>query len=522
MRVYREFSGTLESLSDDDLKKFNREVGAMTEHLVRTGQEVPQAAFDAWVESFDLLNPTVVSLSETLEDMPTLPPDFLQIPTISLDQALGSFKKLNVEAFKGKSAFGKWGASVKGGFKNLWSGMTGGTGKISGLFAKLGSGIMDGFGSIISGGLSSLISMGVGVAMKGLGKLGSWIKGKFGVSEAEKEGRNLVKVFEDTVAASLNQIQQAEAGGSAWKQTVIGVRDAYLSAGRSAEEAMGDVERLWKASKKGPAAVKAVIKSMQGVIDLGKQVKDMEENWRGAEEAAKRYGLSLDDLGPKFKARKWASEVKQLTSDWQLLNVQGAKADTIARKMSPAVQKVIDKYRKAGISIPSSLKPVIDHQIKMGLLLDEDGKKLTSLKDIKFAEPLTRQFARIATSIEKLVDVLTGRGGITDALDEVNRTKIKDKTFTVTQRFKSDHEDNGFNGYDESFAHGTGGRYVDFGAGTPALLHGRERVMTEAEGRSEVASLGGVEKRLTSIERLLRDQPRAFGIAMSDTMNLQN
>ena len=522
MRVYREFSGTLESLSDDDLKKFNREVGAMTEHLVRTGQEVPQAAFDAWVESFDLLNPTVVSLSETLEDMPTLPPDFLQIPTISLDQALGSFKKLNVEAFKGKSAFGKWGASVKGGFKNLWSGMTGGTGKISGLFAKLGSGIMDGFGSIISGGLSSLISMGVGVAMKGLGKLGSWIKGKFGVSEAEKEGRNLVKVFEDTVAASLNQIQQAEAGGSAWKQTVIGVRDAYLSAGRSAEEAMGDVERLWKASKKGPAAVKAVIKSMQGVIDLGKQVKDMEENWRGAEDAADRYGLSLDDLGPKFKARKWAEDVKQLTSDWQLLNVQGAKADTIARKMSPAVQKVIDKYRKAGISIPSSLKPVIDHQIKMGLLLDEDGKKLTSLKDIKFAEPLTRQFARIATSIEKLVDVLTGRGGITDALDEVNRTKIKDKTFTVTQRFKSDHEDNGFNGYDESFAHGTGGRYVDFGAGTPALLHGRERVMTEAEGRSEVASLGGVEKRLTSIERLLRDQPRAFGLAMSDTMNLMN
>lgn len=36
----------------------------------------------------------------------------------------------------------------------------------------------------------------------------------------------------------------------------------------------------------------------------------------------------------------------------------------------------------------------------------------------------------------------------------------------------------------EGFAHGTGGRFLDFGRGTPVMLHGRERVMTEAEGRS--------------------------------------
>jgi len=54
------------------------------------------------------------------------------------------------------------------------------------------------------------------------------------------------------------------------------------------------------------------------------------------------------------------------------------------------------------------------------------------------------------------------------------------------------------------------------------VLHGKERVMTEAEGKSEAVSMVGVEKRLTSIERLLRDQPRAFGLAMSDTMSLLN
>lgn len=33
----------------------------------------------------------------------------------------------------------------------------------------------------------------------------------------------------------------------------------------------------------------------------------------------------------------------------------------------------------------------------------------------------------------------------------------------------------------EGFASGTGGRFRDFGAGTPAILHGRERIMTERE-----------------------------------------
>jgi hypothetical protein len=42
-----------------------------------------------------------------------------------------------------------------------------------------------------------------------------------------------------------------------------------------------------------------------------------------------------------------------------------------------------------------------------------------------------------------------------------------------------------------NFNEGTKGRYLDFGTGTPVMLHGKERVMTEAEGRAE-ASGGGV------------------------------
>lgn len=43
--------------------------------------------------------------------------------------------------------------------------------------------------------------------------------------------------------------------------------------------------------------------------------------------------------------------------------------------------------------------------------------------------------------------------------------------------------DPGYSGY--GFAGGTRGQYLDFGRGTPVMLHGRERVMTEAEGRQD-------------------------------------
>ncbi len=39
-------------------------------------------------------------------------------------------------------------------------------------------------------------------------------------------------------------------------------------------------------------------------------------------------------------------------------------------------------------------------------------------------------------------------------------------------------------GQGNGFAGGTHGQYLNFGAGTPVMLHGRERVMTEAEGKS--------------------------------------
>ena len=52
---------------------------------------------------------------------------------------------------------------------------------------------------------------------------------------------------------------------------------------------------------------------------------------------------------------------------------------------------------------------------------------------------------------------------------------------------------------DDQFATGTRGRYLDFGAGTRVTLHGRERVVTEAEGRQESTSSARLEREIAAL-----------------------
>lgn len=68
------------------------------------------------------------------------------------------------------------------------------------------------------------------------------------------------------------------------------------------------------------------------------------------------------------------------------------------------------------------------------------------------------------------------------------------------------------------FASGTGGRLLDFGAGTPVVLHGRERVVTEAEQSSNDGQVAGLlraillavqQNRVTSVQVAGREILRA-------------
>ena len=129
-------------------------------------------------------------------------------------------------------------------------------------------------------GLGKVLGQAAGMAIPLVGPVIGSLVGKLfsfgGPSKAEQAGRKTAGAFRDGVIATLNDGQLAEASKAAlgaWRgnergaQFLIGVRDAYLSVGKSAAQAESAVTRLWRAEKRGPDAVAAVQRELQGVLD---------------------------------------------------------------------------------------------------------------------------------------------------------------------------------------------------------------------------------------------------------------
>ena len=83
------------------------------------------------------------------------------------------------------------------------------------------------------------------------------------------------------------------------------------------------------------------------------------------------------------------------------------------------------------------------------------------------------------------------------ALDRIPRTL----TFEHHTRYSSSGSPGATNR--SGLQSGTHGRFVDFGGGTAVVLHGRERVVTEAEGRREASDLGALRQELADLKRIM-------------------
>ena len=195
--------------------------------------------------------------------------------------------------------------------------------------------------------------------------------------------------------------------------------------------------------------------------------------------------------------------------------------------MSPNIFAMVDAYNELGIPIDANTQRLLDMAIANGQVHPED--------QVSGWDLVVAAIDRLATRLENLVTDITNVPNVNVDVeydDPGFTANIPDEVLVYVNYHgyqSGEHGGEGTPNYEYGeYAHGGVG---DFGSGTMAMLHGNEAVIPLQGGAVPVdLGRGGdgssgmqiVEDRLTSIERLLRDQPRAFGLAIQDSLTLSD
>ena len=133
-----------------------------------------------------------------------------------------------------------------------------------------------------------------------------------------------------------------------------------------------------------------------------------EISYKKMEEAAKRYGIATEALGPKFRAAKMHETAQQILEDLDLLQRGGADMNTVlgSAGMAGALSKIALESRKFGTEIPGNMRPWLEQLAKSGQLLDENGQKITDLSTLHFGDEIKVGLERIADLLQKFLDKL--------------------------------------------------------------------------------------------------------------------
>lgn len=414
-------------------------------------------------------------------------------------------------------AMGKWGQEIFGGAG--WK--AGGFGAAGG--AAAGAAI----GSVLPG-----IGTAVGAIVGGLAGMAA---GFIGTSKQVKETSAGVEQFQQKIRDTLTDQQRAEAGGEVWKETVIGVRDAYLATGRTAEEAEDAVSRMWDTGnpERALAAVEEINAAMQEyalhmqnvgeatsifdaimeagsqgipasfqpaidkLIEMGLLTDAQVEKLRGLNEAAvdvdqlKRdielFGGRLDSLGPRFAQANLDKTAGQYINAIDRMVKAGGDVGGILFDAKEELSKLAVEAIKTGRTLPANMKPWIEDLAKSGNLVDENGNKLTDLSGIKWGDAIEtegektqKMWDKIAASIERLVTHIAGP--LEDAIDHVTRDRDVDIDVNYRERGTRGGNESQPEGDRTGFSRGTLGRlgsyFARFSAsGSMHALHGTQAVL---------------------------------------------
>jgi TP901 family phage tail tape measure protein len=293
--------------------------------------------------------------------------------------------------------------------------------KMGATFGPIGAGI----GAAV-GGIMGFISAGKKMKAEVTKLYDEFVKSAGGMEKlkdkAEQAGVSLEAVFKNKGTKNVNAmkkaVEEANAKMDAFDDLLqeVSAKDLTELTIRAAEAGVS-LQAIWDA--KTVEEYQAAVDEVKGKMDLWQQASD------ALNEAMDRYGISIEELGPKFAQQKLNEQAATLIQDWQLLAGVGVDINTLIDKMGPSMNDFVNTAIAAGATIPEALRPSLDAMFKAGKLLHEDGRAFTEAEyqALSFGKTQEEMFDSLIEKITSLVNALLGIPDVDYDVTQHNRTE---------------------------------------------------------------------------------------------------
>lgn len=229
---------------------------------------------------------------------------------------------------------------------------------------------------------------------------------RYNIQWSDFSGPRRLQELGKEVRGIINDLRTLERSGVDGSRALVAMKDDFINLAQSAVDAGEGIPAalapmLLTLARAGELT-EAQAQALLGLSTIGGVAfKDLEE-------AAERYGIKVEELGPKIRQLKMDEVAAQLVKDWDLFMKAGADMNVVMTNMADEIQQLISDAMRYGMQIPSTMRPMIEAMMRAGFLTDENGNKLEDLSRINFAEPIESAINRLISKLDELIDRLSG------------------------------------------------------------------------------------------------------------------